>query len=563
MGWKYFLITSILAAIIGGNSSWIPEYPGNLNNSSPEEKVLIVHHFKDGEHFKDETMKFARTVAESYFTGEQVEYPEGLELSGIWDLSVTIYYQGKAESQGKSNNEILSLALEEAVKNALNEGLKEEELREARFLISFPTPPNNFSFIEYNGENIEVISETVIVRDLDKDLIQEKIKEGKEFLERMMNEEEYGFYKKYDAPNDSFEERLHTVYSSSIIYTFLYMYDLEKDEKILESLSNWGRFVLSMQNKKEGSEGYGAFHYSYYLNSKEKEQRFVVGTSALSIFTLLRMYDLTGDIEYLESAKLAGDWLTTMKKPDGSMKAYLKYSDGEWVSGDKESLLYNGQVLSSLSKLYSTTGEQKYYDAAKGIADHFAEKYEKEQGYVKGEYREKNPISNSWIVMSLKDFYKVESDSTDKLRYKNIIFELSGQVLKNQKNNPESPLKYGGWNGVYSSSGTGWINEVMTEMYMFCLEENEEDCEKYKEAVIKSTRFLVQSTYSEENSFFLPNPERAKGGVYWNGANRYVRTDSVCHALNGYTLILKYLEKGSLLSIPEPDFNVTLEKIRN
>lgn len=395
------------------------------------------------------------------------------------------------------------------------------------------------------GQQEEEEEFTFLVSYLDKELISEKIRQGKEFLYRMENKDEKGFYKKYDALNDSFENRLHTVYSASIIYTFLYINDLEEDEEILANLSNWGDFLLFMQKKDKGDERYGAFHYSFYLDEKGKEERFVVGTAALSIFTLLRLYDLTDDLKYLESAKLAGNWLITMQKPDGTMKPYVKLSSGGWVYGNQISLLYNGQVLSALAKLYQKTKDEKYYDTAEGIAQYFAGEYEKEQGYIEGEYRDKNPISNAWVVMSLMDFYKINPDEN----YKKIIFELSSLILNNQKDNSNDLLYYGGWKGAYSTSGTGWITEVMAETYRFCLAEKKEDCQKYKTAVIKAMRWLIQNTYSEENSFFLKNSERAIGGVFWNNIKKYVRTDSVCHALNGYLRIFDYLDDGVLLSI--------------
>jgi len=365
-----------------------------------------------------------------------------------------------------------------------------------------------------------------------KDLLQEKIEQGKEFLYRMEHPEEHGFYKKYDAVNDSFEERLHAVYSASIIYTFLYIYDYDQDEEILEHLSDWGDFLLFMQDRDKDSRRYGAFSYSYYFVNKEKEKRYVVGTSALSIFTLLRLHEITGEDKYLESAKLAGDWLITMQREDGVVKPYTRYSDEGWVFGKKESLLYNGQCLSALSKLYIATKIQKYYIAAEKIAKRFAQKYEDAgRQYVIGEYRAKNPISNSWVVMSLMDFYKTNLDDY----YKDIVFELSSQVISNQ-------MEDGRIDGAYSTSGNGWISEVMTDTYRFCLEQKRGDCEKYKETVVDIIKWVIERTYSEENSSFLQNPERALGGVYWNKGNKYVRTDSVCHALNGYTRIMNFLE---------------------
>jgi len=500
-----------------------------------------------------------RAVAENYFDGQLTQYPEELEIRGNWELYITIYHQGeiKGEGIGKGKDEILSFILEEATRNALEEGsqsLDKEDIKDARFLVSFPD--QEFSFIEYNGEGKELIENLVITRSLDKELILQKIEQGKEFLFRAMHEDEHGFYKKYDTLNDDFGNRLHTVYSASIIYTLLKIYDYDKDIRILEGMPDWGDFLLSMQSKDK--ETYGAFHYSYYFKSREKEPRFVVGTTALSIFTLLDLYNRTSDSKYLESAKLGGDWLTTMQKSDGWMKAYKEYKGGEWVYGEKKSLLYNGQVLSALSRLYKVTGEKRYYDAAEKIAQCFTEKVEKEGCYLGDDYRSKNSISSAWVVMSLLDFYKINQDEY----YKNIIVRCSGDLLERQQLDTDEPLYYGTWDRAYSTSGNGWLAEVMVEVYKFFQEQNMDGYDKYKEAVIKVTWWIIQNTYSEENTFFLKEPQKAIGGSFWNYENRYVRTDSVCHAVNAYVGIINDLEDGLLLSIPEEPFEKILKELR-
>jgi hypothetical protein len=546
--------------------------------------------YSESDQFRNSTMQFVRTAAEDYFDQRQTQYPEELSIVGNWDVEIAVYHQGEVVGNGdyEADHELLSLSLEEATRNALeerHEDFDQEELEDARFLVSFLCSPSffhqvddllsllpyynyvygrsfprydqSFSFIEYNGEGKELIANLVITRSLDKELILQKIEQGKEFLLRAQHEEEHGFYKKYDAPNDDFGPRLHTVYSASIIYTLLKVYDSDKDERILEGVPDWGDFLLSMQSKD--AETYGAFHYSYYYVTETKEPRFVVGTAALSIFTLLDLYQLTGDSRYLESAKLGGDWLTTMQKPDGVMKAYKSYVGGKWVYGEKESLLYNGQCLSALSRLYRATAEERYYATAEKIAEHFVERVEKGGCYLGDEYRWQNPISSAWVVMSLLDFYKVNEDD----RYRDIILKCGSELLKKQENHVTSPVYYGSWHGAYSTSGNGWLAEVVMEMYRFCQEHDLQGCHRYKAALLRVILWIIQNTYSQENTFLLREPEKALGGIFWNYEERYVRTDSLCHGLNAYIGILDDLEDGLLLSVPEESFSIILDKLRN
>lgn len=545
---------------------------------------------RDGNQFRNLCVQFVRTVAENHLGGQPTQYPAELAIKGNWELDITIYHQGEVRAAGgsKAKDEILPLALEEATLNALEEAhqkLSQDDLEEAIFLITFSYPPHfftqvdnlfqliprfeyyyshsfclddrSFSFIEYEGEGKELIEGLVIIRSLDKQLMLERIEQGKEFLFRAMDEDEHGFYKRYDTEDDYFGSRLHTVYTASIVYTLLKIYDFDHDERILAGIPGWADFLLSMQSKDEGT--YGAFHYSYYPPSETKEKSFPVGTTALSIFTLLDLFERTDDSSYLESAKLGGDWLTTMQRPDGVMYAYKnEASGGEWAYGENESLLYNGQVLSALSRLYIATGEARYYEVAERIAQHFSARVEKEGCFLGDDYRWANPISSAWVAMSLLDFYRINQEDY----YKDIILKCSGELLERQPKNISNPLYSGSWYRAYSTSGNGWLAEVMMTMYRFCQEQNTDGCDEYKEAIIRVIRWIIQNTYSEENTFFLREPGKAIGGIFWNYEERYVRTDSLCHALNAYAGMMGDWEDGTLLSLPEQPIGVILSQLR-
>lgn len=370
-----------------------------------------------------------------------------------------------------------------------------------------------------------------------KELVAQKIEEGKEYLLRMMDNKIYGVHKYYYPLDDHFEKRLHTIYTSSTLYTFLKIYDFNQDESLLKHVFNGSEFILFMQNKNTNSKHYGAFYYSYFLDTNEKEKKFVVGTTSKTIFTLLELHHRTGDPKYLESAKLGADWMVTMQNPDGSIKSYVKYDNGKWVHSKKESYLYNGQVLSALSRIYRATGKQEYYDAAEKIAQRFSQKIEEDGCYLGDDYRPKNPISSSWVILSLFDFYKISKDK----HCMNIVFNCSDELLERQINDESDLLNYGRWQGSSSTSGNGWLAEVMVEIYEFCHQENKNGCDKYKDAVIKAIAWLIPHTYSEENSALLKNPKMARGGIFWSQENKYIRTDSVCHGLNAYIGIIKGL----------------------
>ena len=129
--------------------------------------------------------------------------------------------------------------------------------------------------------------------------------------------------------------------------------------------------------------------------------------------------------------------------------------------------------------------------AAERIAQHFSARVEKEGCYLGDDYRWKNPISSAWVVMSLLDFYQINQDDY----YKNMILKCGGELLKRQAEDVNHPVYHGSWYRAYSTSGNGWLAEVMMEMYRFCQEQNIDGCDKYKEAIIR-VRMLPCSSAS-------------------------------------------------------------------
>ncbi|MBU0766518.1 glycoside hydrolase family 127 protein [Patescibacteria group bacterium] len=391
----------------------------------------------------------------------------------------------------------------------------------------------------------EQIGEVIFLHEYDKDLLREKITEGQEYLLRMIDEEYQGAHKYYFALEDKFEERLHTIYTSSLIYTLFKLYDLNQDPKLWEQIEKSMEYVLSMQMLDEDSKRFGAFHYSFNLETQERERKFVVGTTSKTIFTLLEMYQRTKEERYLESAQKAADWLLTMQKDDGSMKSYVVDRDGKWFFSTKESTLYNGQVLSALSRMYRVTNDERYKEVAEDIADFLFAKVEKDGCYIGDDYRPNNPISSSWFVMSMLDYYLAASDE----EVRDTVFTCATDLVGRQHVNESDLSTFGRWEASLSTSGAGWISEILVEVYHLCLEEGD-DCEQYKDAITKGIRWLLQNTYGDHNSGFLPNPAMAKGGLYWNPENRFIRTDAVCHGMNAYIGILPALEEGVLISAP-------------
>jgi hypothetical protein len=494
--------------------------------------------------FRDRVVAFVRAVAVGGQDGACTLplTPQPLHVV------VSMYDEGEVVGRATSADDELCVALKQATQQAVAaSGLDRSQVAEARFAVDLTD--HEYALVEYEGGGVELISGLVPVRALDSALLRQRIDEGKAYLLRVMDPVLGGVHKYYHAPTDTFEDRLHTIYTASTIYTLLAVYAHDRDESLRQPIDRAAGFLLSMQRIAPDQPGHGAFHYSLDLERQEREQRFVVGTTSKSIFTLIELHALTGDTVYLDAARMAADWLLTMQRADGRVLSELRLdSDGSWSVTERESMLYTGQVLSALSRLYEATADDRYLDAASLAAGRLTAKVHGEGCYLGDDYRSPNPISSSWVILSLFDFARASDDSTTR----KIVFECADELIKRQIDDPDDVYRHGRWQGSLSSSGNGWLAEVLSQLYLDCPSSDPDGCARFHHAVVLLVRLLMQYTYSPENSFVAKNPDMARGGLFWNTHDRDVRTDSVCHAMNAYVSMIDHLPDGVLIELPEP-----------
>ena len=469
---------------------------------------------------------------------------------------VSMYYGGKLASRAISTLDELCPALTEATQELVsNSGLAPSRVPDARFTVELTN--HEYAAVGYEGAGLELVNGLVPVRSFDKATLEQRIEDGKAYLLRVIDPEFGGVHKRYHAPVDGFDDRLHTIYTASTIYTLLALYARDHDESLREPIDHAAEFLLSMQRVAPGQPGHGSFHYSLDRKREQREPRFFVGTTSKSIFTLIKLHTLTEDAAYLDAARLAGDWLLTMQDKRGRVSPEQRGAeDGTWTETERESMLYTGQLLSALSRLYEATDDSRYLDGAKRTAGFMTEKVAAEGCYLGDDYREANPISSSWMILSLFDFARASDDPTIRAT----AYGCADKLLERQIDNPDDIYQHGRWSGSLSSSGNGWLAEVLSELYRNCPSDDPDHCARYQDSVVQLLRLLMQYTYSPENSFVTKNPSMAKGGMFWNILDRDVRTDSVCHAMNAYVFMIDHLPDGVLVDLPEPPLSSILSQ---
>lgn len=488
----------------------------------------------------------------------------GTSIVRHWTLKITLYSRGNIVGESQTQSVSLSKGLKQATKMALQQAkLSKKALSQTHFKVTFYYPPDGrqYSFVDDH----EIIGNNIVpVRILTPALIDNRVQMEKNYLLRMTDPELYGIFQKYDAEHDQRDKKLRTIYTASTLFTLLKVNALRPDTAIEARIVPMGDFLLMMQ-EKEGDNA-GAFHYSYDPETQQKDYRFVVGTASKTIFTLLMLYDKTHDEKYMNAAQAAGNWLLKSVEYDGRVNPVMERDPDDatqWHQDTKQSFLYSGQVLSALSRLYLATGNDNYYQAATRIAERFSV-HTMQHGYFVGDdFRTPNSISTSWMVLSLLDYAQIDK-KPQSTRYREIISRCADTLVDRQIMNAQDAFNDGRVSDISTSSGNGWINEVMTVLYPFCQKNNQPTCENYRRFIIHASRWLAQNMYNPDNSFGIKNPVAAEGGVITNFiAPTTVRTDAVCHGVNSLVGLLEILPpqespETPLLQLPERPFDETL-----
>ena len=510
----------------------------------------------DNQLFRDQVIQYLRQVV-AHVTPDAAA-SAGVDLDNRWSrgyqtvdwsVHVTVYRHGSGLGRGDAHGPDLAATLRSAAEISLAPIASNDDPAQLRFKVSFDYfPARTFSLIEYQGRGLELLGNRVSVRRMDAALLRQQVSNSQNYLLNVMDPQMHGFFKFYNAGEDKHEIHLRTIYSSSSLYTLLKLYQLHPDPQLEQQFKPIADFILARQIQ-HGTNA-GGFYYSYDPKTRKHDCLVVVGTSSKTIFTLLELNRLyKDDRRYLRAARKAGDWLLSMVRDDGGVNPIANCTQGAWRYAQKQSLLYSGQVLSALSRLTAATGEQRYLAGAGRLARHFIAEIDRQGLLLGDDYRPPNSISSSWALMSLIDYAKINSEP----EYRELITKLATMLLARQIDNTDDAYNAGRYQDAMTTSGNGWINEVMGNLYDFCIDEHLADCQQYRQAMLQTSRWLLQNAYTEASSFDIKNPVKANGGFIRNFRMRYVRTDAVCHGVNSLISLLRIADSEEALSLSLPE----------
>lgn len=194
-----------------------------------------------------------------------------------------------------------------------------------------------------------------------------------------------------------------------------------------------------------------------------------------------------------------------------------------------QALYFPGIAMLALVRLYERTGEKKWWDAAVGISRGQKKLWKKDGHRAVGKY--------CWVGQAWARMARIEKDAAMRDEYRDLGYSHCDAVLKHQWTRDRKGC-YPDYPGGADNSRpprttpTSARAESLAENYRTAKFLGDIEAQKkYGVAILRALHFVVQNQFTDENSWFLPYPEKAKGGIRGGLTANDIRIDYNQHTL--------------------------------
>ncbi|HPQ68109.1 MAG TPA: hypothetical protein PKW95_03200 [bacterium] len=196
---------------------------------------------------------------------------------------------------------------------------------------------------------------------------------------------------------------------------------------------------------------------------------------------------------------------------------------------EKQALYFPGIALLALVRLYEQTGREAWWDAAVEIAAGHKRLWQADGHRAVGNY--------CWTGQAWARMARLAKDPAQREEYRRLAYSHADAVVRHQWT-PDRPGYFPDYPGAADNSRpprttpTSSRAESLVECYLTAKHLGDVEAQKrYGVALLQALHFMVQNQYTDDNSWYLPYPAKAKGGIRGGLTAGDIRIDYCQHAL--------------------------------
>lgn len=375
----------------------------------------------------------------------------------------------------------------------------------------------------------------LIGRKITRSQVLEAAARGGRNLGRNQDAEgQYGYI--YYPCKDDFDASYNIVRHAGTTYSLFQIYQATGDPYYKDAALKALKYLEPYVESPEDDDSIALLKY---------KGRSALGSNALLTLALIEMPAelLDAHPSYRDLLDKLGGALLKYQMEDGSFYVHYRQVQRQQPP-KKQPIYYPGETFLAFVRLYEKTKDRKYLEAATRAAD-----------YQLGDF-EKSGVPCNWATQAYSRYYR----QNPKEKYALACYAMADELLTHQWGTfkeKKMPFRdfYGGADNSWPprSTPTASRAEALTEAYdLAAFRKDEENVQRYGKAVLASLWFDMNHQYRPGNTYFLPTPHRALGGIKGSPIANDIRIDYTQHfmtaAIHGLHIAEKFNGKGRLAS---------------
>ena len=216
---------------------------------------------------------------------------------------------------------------------------------------------------------------------------------------------------------------------------------------------------------------------------------------------------------------------------------------------DKEPLYYPGETMLALVRFHILTDDPRWLEGAQKIGDWQVERY-----------LDRQPNPDHWVMQALWYLYQVTGDE----KYASCCLHMGDRHASDQfpPNWPPFADYFGAYrryNDQPRTTRAASRSEAMGGVVHTAWKKGV-DATPYEDNLLRAAEHLLEHQWRPENSYFLPNPDKARGAIRMGITDNHCRIDNNQHAIVGLHRALEVARKregvplaGEVALPPLPD----------
>ena len=261
------------------------------------------------------------------------------------------------------------------------------------------------------------------------------------------------------------------------------------------------------------------------------EDNFVkLGGNALAVVALAKYTEVTKDKQYWSVLQRLASWITTAQEENGRFyihkQAYPNGKISDFVSG-----YYPGEAILAMTRIHALDRSNHWLDVAERAAKYLITIRDKGVS-------DTNLPHDHWLLYGLNDLYRFRQNPL----YLDHSRRIANAIVNAQNRNP----RYRDWLGSYSrppqSTRAAIRSEGLYAAYKLFRDFGDpEEAQAILNAITLGVRFQLQTQFRPETAMYVEDPQRCLGGFKKNLTDFTLQIDYTQHNLSSllglYTLL--------------------------